>query len=188
MEKYKKGKIYKILSDEEGMCYIGSTTDKLCNRLSAHKSHYKLYLKGDFNYITCFKIFEECGIDNCKIELIEYFPCNSKDELHKREGEHIRNTNCLNICVSGRSQKQYLLEHKKEKAEYDKNYREINKETRQEQKKEHYVKNRLHIIDRVSRWGKQVYTCECGASMRRDSYCKHLKSKKHQDYIKSNQK
>ena len=183
MDKYNNGKIYQIVTDEEGMCYIGSTVGKSSNRLSQHKLHYKRFLAGNSNYIPCFKLFEKCGIDNCKIELLEYFPCSSKDELHKREREHIRNMNCLNMCVSGRNQKQYMLEHKEEKAEYDKNYRDINKEKRQQQKREYHVKNRSYIIDKVSRWGRQPFACECGVLMRRDSYCKHIKSKKHQNLM-----
>ena len=37
-----------------------------------------------------FELFEECGIDNYKIELIEAAPCGSKNESTKLEGRHIR--------------------------------------------------------------------------------------------------
>ena len=39
-------------------------------------------------------IFNEFGIENCKIELIENYPCQSKEELFKREGGHQSNRMC----------------------------------------------------------------------------------------------
>ena len=37
-------------------------------------------------YIYIYDLFAEFGYENCKIELIELYPCNSKAELHAREG------------------------------------------------------------------------------------------------------
>jgi hypothetical protein len=34
--------------------------------------------------MTCFDIFDEYGIENCKIELIENYPFNNIEELRKR--------------------------------------------------------------------------------------------------------
>ena len=46
-------------------------------------------------------MFEEFGLDNCKIELIENFPCNNREELHAREGYHIQQTECINKATPG---------------------------------------------------------------------------------------
>ena len=33
---------------------------------------------------------------NEEIELVENYPCNSKEELEKKEGEYIKNNECVN--------------------------------------------------------------------------------------------
>ena len=38
----------------------------------------------------------EYGPDNCKIELLEAFPCNSIDEIRKRESYYIHTINSIN--------------------------------------------------------------------------------------------
>lgn len=38
-------------------------------------------------------VFDVYGVENCKIELIEEFPCSNKMESHKREGD------CMKISV-----------------------------------------------------------------------------------------
>ena len=52
-------------------------------------------------------IFDKYGIENCKIELIQDFPCQSRNELLKQEGEHIRNNDCVNKIVSGRTNQEW---------------------------------------------------------------------------------
>jgi gas vesicle protein len=51
-------------------------------------------------------------------------------ELNRREGEHIRNNNCINRYIAGRTKKEY---------------REDNKEKIKEQKKEYYEDNKEKI-------------------------------------------
>ena len=42
--KYKRGKIYKIVDVGYNKCYIGSTAEKtLSNRMSRHRYDYKIY-------------------------------------------------------------------------------------------------------------------------------------------------
>jgi hypothetical protein len=45
------------------------------------------------------------GIENFGIELIEYCPCTTKEELHAKEGEWIRKIGTLNEVTAGRSNK-----------------------------------------------------------------------------------
>ena len=53
---------------------------------------------------TCDHWFDEYGVDNCKIELVEYCKCDAKDEL--QEGECIREPDCENKTIAGRSRKE----------------------------------------------------------------------------------
>ena len=100
-------------------CYIGSTTETLSRRMAHHKCSFKHYKQGLRTKVSSFELFDEFGIDNCKIELIEYFKCEAKDELLKREGENIKNTECLNRVVAGRTCKEYRVDN----ADYIKSYR-----------------------------------------------------------------
>ena len=85
--------------------------------MTKHRDKYKSFLKGHYGFTTSFSLFNEFGCENCKIELLELFPCNTKAELEAREGHHIRNTECVNRIQCGRTSKQYYLDtidyHKK---------------------------------------------------------------------------
>jgi hypothetical protein len=92
-------KIFKIvpisgLVEEEGDVFIGSTFNTLENALERHIiNHQRPFKKAVY---SSEHLFNKYGASNCKIELIELFPCNSKEALMKREGEIIRKTNCVN--------------------------------------------------------------------------------------------
>tara|TARA_R110002096_G_scaffold25101_6_gene78850 strand:+ start:1806 stop:2237 length:432 start_codon:yes stop_codon:yes gene_type:complete len=96
MVNYKDGKIYKIVDNTNGNIYIGSTAEKrLCRRLQKHKAYYKSYFMGQSKTKTaCFKIIDN---GDYRIELIETFPCDNIDELHKREQYWLDNIDCINI-------------------------------------------------------------------------------------------
>ncbi len=149
MPDYSKAKIYKIFSYENDDVYYGSTVETLSSRMSKHRSKYKRYKDGKYNYTTSFKILE---LTSAKIELVENYPCNSKEELLQREGYYIRNNNCVNKNIPDRTQKewseylkQYMKEYnknyyqqkKEEIIEYQKEYRKTNKE--KEEKKENNI-------------------------------------------------
>ena len=92
MPNYSKAKIYKIIDLKENLIYIGSTTNALSVRMAQHRYVYKNKLKS----ISCHLIFEKFGINNCKIVLVENYPCISKEELQKRESEYIKHNECVN--------------------------------------------------------------------------------------------
>ena len=61
--------------------------------------------------------------DDAYIELIEECPCNDKNELNRREGQMIREMNCVNKRIEGRTGKEYREDNKeyikqKKKKEY----------------------------------------------------------------------
>jgi predicted GIY-YIG superfamily endonuclease len=56
MNKYQQGKIYKIVCNETGDIYIGSTIEPtLARRLAKHVAKYKFWLKTQ-NYKLCYFI------------------------------------------------------------------------------------------------------------------------------------
>ncbi len=185
MPDYQLGKIYKVVNDVNGMVYIGSTAQPtLANRMTHHRSDYKR------NYS---KTYEKWGdIQDCKIVLIEKFPCESKDELCARERYFIENTDCINIVVPGRTQKEwceinkdkikerkkeYYQKNKEQISERDKKYYQNNKDNKKEYDKKYYQNNK-EIINKK-------YNCDCGGKYTYYHKAKHFKTDKHQRYLKS---
>ena len=105
MVNYNNGKIYKIECLTTGLIYVGSTTKPyLKQRLGKHIDTYKQYLKGNYNYTRSFDILKN---DNYRIELLEEVNCETKDQLHIREGHYIRTLECVNKRIEGRTDKEY---------------------------------------------------------------------------------
>jgi hypothetical protein len=128
INKYTNGRIYIITDIGYNKCYYGSTIRSLSHRFSQHKSHYKLYKANKKNNVSLFILFDEYGIENCKIELVELFPCSNKIELLRREGYYIKNNDCINKLVAGRTQKESKEDNKEYYQEYFKNHYQANKE------------------------------------------------------------
>ena len=119
MNRYENGKIYKITDVGYNKCYIGSTCESLSKRMEKHRKQYKEYIKGRMKKkTTAIDIFNEFGIENCTIELIENYPCQSKEELFKREGGHIKATECVNGQIAGRTQQEWKLDNPEQAREY----------------------------------------------------------------------
>ncbi len=125
--KYEQGKIYKVCDVSYTMAYYGSTIVPLCKRMANHRYNYRQYKSnGEGDNLSVFRIFDEFGIDNCKIELVELFPCASKMELERKEGEYIKNNECVNKTVAGRT----LKEWRQDNPDYMKNWDDTHKEQR----------------------------------------------------------
>ena len=123
---YNNGKIYAIRSYQTNEIYIGSTTQKLCKRMGGHRSNYKKYKKTGKKGTTSCEILK---FSDAYIELIELFPCTTKVELHKREGQKIREIKCVNRCIAGNTHEEWRSDNPdKMQSYYDqqKVYRLIN--------------------------------------------------------------
>lgn len=168
-DRYLNGKIYTIRSHLTDDIYIGSTCLPLPKRLYKHRSGYKAYSQGLFNYITSFEILK---FDDHYIELLEPFPCCSKAELEKREGECIRSMPCVNKVVAGRTHREWIEDNKESIAERGKIYYEINKEKIAETRAAYY-EEKLKINARTQ------ITCECGGIYNKSSLNTHRKTAKH---------
>jgi hypothetical protein len=79
---YANGKIYKLVSDHDEQFYVGSTIPKLCQRKTQHVCKSKNPKEmGRLVY----QHFDAIGWQNVRIILIETYPCNSVEELVKRQ-------------------------------------------------------------------------------------------------------
>jgi hypothetical protein len=156
MPDYSNGKIYTIrCRTDDTLIYVGSTIQSLAVRWGGHK-------------ITCCK--EECknwliyktinnNWDDWYIELHSLYPCNSREELGRKEGEIIREIGTLNMKINGRT--------------YDEWY-ETYKNTKKEKAKEYYQNNKDKIKEKI--------ICNCGCVINKSSLNKHLKSQKHTSF------
>ena len=132
MPDYRKGKIYTLrCRTDDALIYVGSTIQPLCDRLASHKSKSKKYNN---------KLYQSVNgnWDDWYIELYEECPCESKEQLNKREGKIIREIGTLNYQIACRTNKEWYNDNKEKK----KKYYEDNKEKISEQKKEYYEKNK----------------------------------------------
>ena len=110
---YDQSKVYKIWSPNGDKIYVGSTTKQyLSQRMTAHRNNYNTWKNGKCCLTTSFLLFDEYGIDNCFIELLEAKLCSSKDELKQLEGGYIRNLMCVNKRVENRDSKEYNKQYR----------------------------------------------------------------------------
>ena len=109
MNRYANGKIYMIESLSVGLVYYGSSCSPLSKRLSMHKSHYKEFKNGTHGPMTSFDIIAQ---PDHKIILVESYPCNTREELHAREAHYIRNNECVNKQVAGRTTSEWGQDNK----------------------------------------------------------------------------
>ncbi len=157
--KYHNGKIYSIRSHMTDKFYIGSTVNVLSKRMADHRGHYKAYKEGKRDNISSFLILQ---YPDAKIELLETFKCESKNELDKREGELIREhrDKCVNLCISGRTQKEWYKDNRDKVLEHIKKYSEDNK-------------------DKILKRQQTKNTCSCGSITSYRNKARHEQSPKH---------
>ena len=137
---YQEGKIYKIYNTSNDDIYIGSTTQKLCERMRNHRNAHKS--KHHFN-LPIYKAFREHGVENFFIELIEKCPCNDKDEIMKTEGSYIRTLeSSLSARIAGRTKKELLEDKRDILSQKSKDYRENNREKLLQRHRDYYQQNR----------------------------------------------
>ena len=182
INKYQNSKIYKITDKAYTKCYIGSTVEYLCNRMAKHRFDYKKWCNGEKGSCSSFSLFEEYGVDNVIVELIEKYPCEDKEELQAREGHYIKNTECVNKNIMGRTDQEYYQDNREKILKQVKEYSEANKERKTKYHNSYYQNNK-DKWDKLKEQQKQQITCECGCVLQKKAKSKHLKSKQHQNYI-----
>lgn len=188
--KYQNGKIYAIKSSQTDKVYYGSTTLKLSKRLALHKKDFSRYQQNQFNRITSFDIVQ---YEDCYIELVEYYPCESRQALELHEGEIIKtSTDAVNKIVAGRTRKQYRLDNSNKIRDNKKQYYLDNADIIKDNNKQYYwdnhntlrAKQKQYYLDNADRILKP-YVCACGCSYVHCSKARHLKSNKHNNWMKT---
>jgi len=156
MPDYKQGKIYKIVSDKCDVVYYGSTTLTLMERWKIHKSKFNAWKKGKRDKYACFKYFDEYGIDNFRIELLEDYPCDNDEQLRMKEDEYIHENECVN------ERRAYAT------------YEDTLAKTRQYHQDNKIERNKIRVKKLLER-----VTCECGRELSRGALTLHRKTAYH---------
>ena len=136
---YKNGKIYALRTHKGDEVYIGSTTQSLSKRFYYHKNAP--------NSTTARVLFKK--YDDVYIELIELYPCESKQELCRREGEIQReHKERVNYAIAGQIRAEYNAANKDFIAERKKVHYEAYKEKILAKCKEYTQANQAEISER----------------------------------------
>lgn len=188
---YQQGKIYCLRSHQTDDIYIGSTTQPLSVRMAGHRRKCKHWKEGKGHYVSSYELLE---YDDCYIELIEKCPCDCRMELERREGQLIREMDCINKRVAGRTKKEYTEENREMVLQRKKEEYQRNKERYRQRKKEYYQENKEHITQQKKEYNEtnkekirerrnKKVTCECGCTYTRSNKVNHERSKKHIKFI-----
>jgi hypothetical protein len=210
-----KGLIYKIVPNDISLnyCYVGSTCN-FVKRKCNHKDHCN---NQNDKYYNCnlYQIIRANGRWNqWTMVLIEQYPCKSSLELRQRERYWIEqlkgNLNTRKPQITLQEKKEYNSQWKKtEKAiTYQQNYQ--NTEKYKKIQKEYYKKNKQEIkakqlnyektpqrkqykkkyelTEKRKEYKKTKYNCECGSIIIIPNKSIHIKTQKHQNYLKSLEK
>lgn len=143
---YKNGKIYKI-QFSSGYFYIGSTAGDLRRRLWQHRHSKKT---------GCAKHIQKNTSDECRIILVEEYPCEDKNQLRRKEDEHIQihmaNEFCLNVVrafTTPEEKADYYRQWRKDNIETinqkDKEYAKLNETRLKEYRRQYYENNKDRI-------------------------------------------
>ena len=155
----------------------------LSKRMVKHRCHAKTQPHVAFFYT----FMSEVGIEHFYIELVENFPCNSVEELRKREGELIREMGTLNKRIEQRDMKEYFRQYYQDNIERyrenKKKWKANNREKVNEDARKQYWKDSKGAYERHKPWKSIKHECECGGHYINGNKASHFKSQKHQAYL-----
>ena len=173
MVNYQNGKIYKLTSSKTDKIYVGSTCDELKGRLFGHKNN----IKSGSNIASSILV----QYDDCKIELIEEFPCKSFDELREREQfylntlENIVNKIRAKVKPQQQRTKEYRDNNPKKVKESYKNWRESHGEQEAERQATYFAANKVELQCKHNERNIIVSCPHCQKEIKKYSLPRHIK-------------
>lgn len=156
--------IYKICCKDPSITYeyYGHTTNK-----TKRKQHHKYrYNDNKYNNMLLYKtIRENDGWENWDFLVIEEYPCENVNEAKLRERYWIElKQSQLNCSIPSRTIQEYQKDNREIIIEYQKQYKEQNREM-------------------INKKQSEKITCECGSIVSRVNLGRHQETKKHKDLI-----
>lgn len=174
MPDYSQGKIYKIVvkNDPNAKMYIGSTVKTLKDRWYSHTSD--AYNPKHTIHCCSKQMFDDYGIDNCTYELIEEYPCKTREELLARETHHMKQIGFNRLYNKHKS-----LTTVEEWKEYQHAWYLSNQERIVKREREKWNENK----DVLNALRRQKYECKCGIIINKSSKPRHEQSQGHLDWL-----
>ena len=156
-------KIYIIFSHKGPKVYIGSTKKQyLCNRISDHKSKYRMKCK---NRCSSADLFDEYGIDDCAYKILEECHIANRNEREQYWMDFypsVVNKNAILTTVERNTQLRTIARHKRfENPEYRAKIRAYENER---------IKNAIPKL------------CDCGMIIK-GHFSRHKTTQQHTQYI-----
>ena len=172
------GHIYKLYNQAhpEVVCYVGSTSKTLKQRLRIHNNAATQTTSTSYN-MPIYVHMRANGRHNFKIALIETIEYTDKIDLHRAERRHIEQYN----PTCNRTLPTVTIEERDARvnswhAEHADRVKEI--------KRNHYIRERERLI--VERLNSPIVTCGCGKAIKQLNIRVHNKSKHHRDWVAEN--
>ena len=179
VNKFQKGKIYKLVCENDSKIYIGSTCKSLKDRFCSHKCDFKKHGNEETPKKIPYSIqlFKLGSVD---IVLIEDYPCKTKKELLARERYWIeKNVElCVNKVIPQRTHNEYYHAHQKQYAKHQKKYYESHKEKHAATAKLYREANK----DKIKAEAQIKILCECGGKYNGKHKARHFRTTKHVSY------
>lgn len=171
--------VYCIINKEKKLVYYGSTTQALKTRLYDHKK--------PSNNTSSRQLFEnekENNFKNIVVQVLHRGDFETMKDLHIQEKLYIKNHscsirniyNCINQVIPTRSRREYYLDNKPVIYARNERWRKNNKEKTRLYARNLYHKNKEKILQKIE--------CECGSKFCKSQTNRHLRSIKHQKYLK----
>lgn len=163
MVNFGNSKIYKIVNDVDDEIYIGSTTMTLSKRMSCHRD--KCKINGNRKI---YSHMNSVGINHFRVILLEKFPCESKDELLRKEDEYIQLHKPTLNSINAKFDRKESLRKRRDQINAGKRI--------------YYQNNKDKILLKQA----EKIQCVCGSSVSKVHKQRHEETLKHITYIQNN--
>ena len=176
MVNYANTQLYELIEhDTQGnpVVYRGYTTQPLHQRLSKHRTDFKLWKEGKFHYVSSFEVLKH---GPARIELVRSVCCFNIKEASRAEGLFIRELpTCVNILKNYETRVEHYNANKETILAKNSAYNQANKEKMNAYIKAYRDANRDTILAQKA----EKVTCECGVVSNRSHMARHQKSWRH---------
>lgn len=169
MSIFEDGKIYKLVSDRTDKIYVGSTYLTLDKRLYNHTKTYEYYKNK--RGLSSFILLKN---NDCRIELIEDYPCGNRTELLQREAYWIEKLK--DKCVN--KNRPYIT---------DEQFKELKKRLNKYHNDKNRVINKEYYVNYLKKYRSNIpkVMCEyCGTEDNKYNMVRHKNTKKHLAHVK----
>jgi hypothetical protein len=127
-------KVYSIVNQDKTLYYIGSTHRDLNWRFSVHKASFKQYINKKCGFCSIYNLFNEYGVDNCKVELLENV--EEGNNIFEREKYYVKHSTIpvVNINYTQEPKTKEQVAEAYRNSYYDKKVNEYKKKYYEKQK------------------------------------------------------